>query len=355
MKKIAIFTAILMIFAVFGQVVPPVNAGGVTLFLDLSPDTNYNGGVDANGIVSTSTITTEPEIAVSTADDVYFAFLADGEFAIGETLTFTFPSGWSTAACGTATTDADADQTADGAFVHGGAVGTSTYTFTAGTTQASATGTEFCIAVTTDASPGNEVVTLSSSSTVPASSAAFIYNGDDNDVIVTANVQQNLYFAIRTTADDADTNACDLGTLDSGTVNTCDYRLAIETAANGGFTAYIDDTSGSPGLTSGANDIDAIVEDVGGTVTAGDEEYGVAFTGASSATSTVSEEGIFTDDDTPIPTSKTSLVSADGPYAHTAGVPHTDTSLVTHRASIDATTAAGSYNQTVSYYVTANF
>lgn len=358
MKKLAISILSLAVFTVMAQLGPNMAwAGGVTLYLDLGSDGNYNGVTDGNGLDDYDLITTEPEIAVSSADEVYFAFIPDGEFGIGDELYFTFPSGWSTAACSAPTTDADADQTPDGSFSHGGAAGTSTYTFTAATTIGTTSGTEFCINVTTDASAGNEVVTLSSSSTMPVSSAAFIYNGDDNDVLVTADVQTNLFFAIRNSADDSDTNECALGTLDSSNVSTCAYRLAVATAAVNGFSTYIQDTSSNPGLSAnaGADDIDAIVEDVGGTVTAGDEEYGVAFDVATdTSTSTPSEQGDFTDDDTPIPTSKTEMFSVNGPYQYTAG-DLTQSSLVTHRASVDANTAEGDYTQTVSYYVTANY
>ena len=341
----------LLVMIALGMVVLiyPAASFAITLYADLTADTNYNAGSDSNGLDLLATVSTQPEIALSTSDEVYFSFASTGtEFANNDALTFVFPTGWTTGACGTATTDSDSDGSADGAFSFGTA--SATYAFTAATTIASTTGVEFCIDVTTDGSAGNDAITLSSSSTISQTGAAFIYNGDDNDIAVTAVVQNSLFFALRNTVDSADTNACDLGTLDSASVGTCSYRIAAETAAQNGYTVYVRDTSATAGLTAnaGADDIDAITED--STVTAGSEGYGMALT----APATTTEQGDFTDDDTPFPTSTTAIYAATTTFDYVQGVTSTS-ALVTHNAAIDADTAAGSYTQTVSYYITGNF
>lgn len=343
-----LISAILFSFAGAVLLFPAVGFA-VTLYADLTADTNYNGGTDGNGLDLLGTISTQPEIALSTSDEVFFSFAATTtEFANTDSLTFLFPTGWSVSACGTPTTDADGDSSADGAFSFGTA--SATYAFTAATTIATSTGVEFCMSVTTDGSAGNDAITLSSSSTDSQTGAAFIYNGDDNNIAVTAVVQNSLFFALRNTADSADTNACDLGTLNAASVSTCSYRIAAETAAQNGYTVYVRDTSATAGLTAnaGADDIDAVTE--GNTVIAGSEGYGVALT----APVTTTEQGNFTDDDTPFPTTTTAMYTATSTYNYTQG--NTSTSaLVTHRAAINANTAAGSYTQTISYYITGNF
>lgn len=321
--------------------------------LDLTADGNYNAGTDNGGLDDLGTITDEAEIGASSADDVYFSFQADAELGNGDTAVITLPSTYTAAACTTPTTDVDADGSADGSFGFAGNV--ATYTATAATTLGTTTGLEFCVNVTVDASAGNEVVSYSDDA--GNSGAGFIYNEDDNDIAVTADVNESLLFVLRNSADDADTNACALGTLSASAVAECEYRIALSTAAANGADVYIQDTSASAGLTSGADDIDAIVEDstTGGTsaVDAGVEEYGIELA-AATVGGTMNESGDFTDDDTPIPTAKTQILDATGQFVYAQGTT-TTSSLVTHRASIDAATASGSYTQTVSYYVTANY
>lgn len=335
--------------AIAGNLAPmTANAAGVTIYADLTEDTNYNGG----GTITPATVTTEAEIAVSTTDEVFISWQSDSDYANGDVITIVPPSGWTFAnTCGTPTTDADGDDTGDGA----GAINGSNYdyTFTGATTTGASNGVEFCINVTTDASVGNEVVTMSDDRAAPDTGAVVVYNGDDNDIAVTGSVITTLFFALRNTADDGDTNACALGTLQSSSVSTCAYRVAVSTAAESGVDVYVDDTSSNAGLTAnaGANNIDVVIE--GDTVTAGDEEYGIAVTGATVG-GTMAESGDFDDDDTSIPTSKTEILNTTGVFQYTQGNTATST-LVTHRASIDANTVAGSYTQTVSYYVTANY
>lgn len=351
MRKLSAVLIFVLVFAMFGQVsLNEANAAGVTAYADLAADGNYNGAV-AGGLTDMGTTTSEAEIATGGSADVYFSFLADtSEFDATDSVTITLPVGYTAAGCTASTTDADADQVIDGSLSYGGNL--AIYTFTASTTLATSTGVEFCVNVTTAGVAGNDVVTITSSSTVPQTASVFIYNGNANEVVITAIVQDTLFFQIRTAIDDTTTNVCDLGVLDTGSVKECQYRLAIETAAANGFTAYLEDDNDT-GLYNGSTELTRVTEDQ--VVTAGQEGYGIAFEGATSTLlSTVTEEGDYNDDDTSIPDDKTAILSANAPYDWQFGTT-TTSSLVTHRAAIDATTPSGSYTQTVSYYVTGNY
>lgn len=171
-------------------------------------------------------------------------------------------------------------------------------------------------------------------------------------VDITATVDPTITFAIRTADDTGTTSTCSLGTLTTGSVATCAYRLAVDTNASAGYTIY---AKANGGLLSGSDEIDAIAED--GTVSTGVEGYGIAVTGATTggaAGATYTEEGVFNDDDTPLPTVTTSLFNIDKPADYTP-LTLTDSTLVTHRAAISAITPAGSYTQTVTYTVTGSF
>src|SRR5690606_25584308 len=78
------------------------------------------------------------------------------------------------------------------------------------------------------------------------------YVNDDNDVFITAEVALALSFNIRTSADDADTNSCAIGSVTTigsaasgGSKATptsdqeCSYGLAIGTNATNGFSTTI--------------------------------------------------------------------------------------------------------------------
>jgi hypothetical protein len=194
---------------------------------------------------------------------------------------------------------------------------------------------------------------VSSSDATLDQGAAVVSVGDEEDVTVTAEVNPSLAFAIRNTADTAEltSNLCALGTLTTTAVSTCAYRLKVSTNADDGYTVTI---TSDGALNTATADIDAIAEE--GTVTLGTEGYGILFAGGASSEGGVSitESGDFSDDDTPIPTSATTLYTSDGPNAPSAP-DTTNTALVTHRAAIDAATPSGTYDQVVTYAVTADF
>ncbi len=163
----------------------------------------------------------------------------------------------------------------------------------------------------------------------------------DDQIVVTATVDPTFTFTISS-------NTCALGTLTTGSVSTCGYTLAVGTNANNGAVITIQAISDGTNAylnRDGAPDtyITDIPED--SLVTAGSEGYGIAVTAGSGWT----EEGNFNDDDTPIPSIVTNILSTSGPILSSV------TSTITHRAAISALTEAGTYSQTVQYIATGTF
>jgi hypothetical protein len=106
------------------------------------------------------------------------------------------------------------------------------------------------------------------------------------------------------------------------------------------------------GLVPDADDIDPVTEDT--LVTAGTEGYGTEFAAGAATGGTITESGDFNDDDTPLPTTEINFYTSDGP--NTPGATDTtNTALVTLRASIDAGTETGNYQQLITHYTVANF
>jgi len=189
---------------------------------------------------------------------------------------------------------------------------------------------------------------------VPITTAA-----DDDQVTVSADVSALMTFAIRNTAEDADTNACALGTISTAAVSTCDYRLKIGTNTTTGFQVglWADDQLNQTTITI---DIDDIAEN--STVTAGVEGHGITVappTSAGSGTATAwAEQSPFDDDDTPIPVAEGNmdvLFASDGTQDVDMGGTGdtTGTTLITHRAAISTATHSGSYDQIVTYSVSS--
>lgn len=149
---------------------------------------------------------------------------------------------------------------------------------------------------------------------------------DDDQVVVTATVNPLFTFVL-------EQNTCVLGTLGTGGVSTCDYDISTTTNSEDGYaTTIIEDGN----LRNGSNTID----DVGdGTVTAGDEEYGIGLTGTNKA---------FADDRAITGTAQTVASVGSGPVT-------SDTVTITHKASIDVATVAGEYAHTVTLISTGTF
>ncbi len=317
----------------------------------------FNSKTYATGVAVEITSPANAEFAALTATDVTFRYDPSAtEFASADTITVTIsPSVPNDMAdCSSATTDIDGDTTGDGSFGSfstGGAV----YTLTQATTQATTNYATLCLKFPASTTTGIYSISISDNNDDDYG-AALVYVGDDNDVTVTAEVTPILAFAIRNSSDTTDTNACNLGVLDTTSVDTCAYRLKPSTNSSSGYTVQIDSdgdlrSSGS-GDVSDDLDIDLIIEN--NTVSAGTEGYGIAFNGGSATGGNITESGDFNDDDTPIPMTSTDLYTSDGPNAPIA-TDTTNTALVTHRAAIDSETETGNYSQAVTYYVSASF
>ena len=205
------------------------------------------------------------------------------------------------------------------------------------------------------ATPGNYSIAVVTTNEI---GIGMLYVGDDNDVLVTAIVPPLLSLIIRNTADSADTNVCDLGDLTTGSVASCSYRVAVGTNASGGFQVQINSDGALD--TAAADDIDAIAN--AGTVTAGTEGYGITVVGAISGghdgsgtyDQSLVEDGDFASDATPVPTSATNFISYSDAFQYTVSTTTTST-LITHEAAISTGTIAGSYQQVVTYTITATF
>lgn len=163
----------------------------------------------------------------------------------------------------------------------------------------------------------------------------------DDRITIPATVSPTFTFTISS-------DSCTLGTLTPSAVATCPYTLAVGTNADNGavitIQAISDGTNANLNKDGAAGtDINNIAEN--GTVTLGTEGYGIALTAGSGWT----EVGDFNDDDTPIPSSVTDILSTAGPIASSV------TSTVTHRAAVSAATEAGAYSQTIRYIATGTF
>lgn len=331
--------------------VKTTKAADVVSYIDLAA----NGA----GPVAPATITTNPEVAVSTADEFYFSYTASAtEFAIADEITIDVPVSFTgVAACAASTTDADQDTTADGAVaVAGNEV---TYTFTAATTTAATGGVEICFAATTPASNGNYSISITDNNDSDVS-AALIYVGptatteaDENEVLVTAVVPVVLELAIYETSTTTTTSECDLGVLNPGAVNTCSYRVAAGTNGTAGFSLQMvaDDDLNNAADTAEIDDVAA--DDT--TVDAGTEEYGFDFTlGADADLAATGVYGNGTPDIVPSLTNtigQTEILAATGAVDASVATGELNWNTVTHSASISSATEAGSYDQLVDYFL----
>lgn len=313
---------------------------------------------------------TPNSIATSTATDVTITYVTSAsEYAAGNTINFAFDPTLANAVanCTAADTDADNDTTADGSFTTLSTTA-AVYTFTAATTTASTTGVSLCLSFNT--TQASQSIAFTDNGNDGDFGAVLLYVGDDNDVNVTANIAPTLSFNIRTLADDADVNVCDLGTVNTMTATPngdavdngageCGYGLAVGTNAQGGFQVQI--ASDGPLNNASASILD-IAED--GAITSGIEAYGLDFiqaaqTGRNAGTGaydvTITEDGNFADDDTPVPQAATNFVSYTDGIRYVAGTDATDLTLVLHGIGVGSGTPSGYYDQLVTYTVTATF
>jgi hypothetical protein len=298
-----------------------------------------------------------PEVAVSDTANIVLTFTPVTAVTNGSTIDITWPSSYTGGA-----SLLDADITVAGTNIDSAAESNLTATgFTTTLTTSADVTTAITITIggtnqlTTPATAGNYSFAVITS--VGDYGAALQYVGNDNDVTVSAVVSPLLSFAIRSTADDADTNACALGYLNLTSVSSCSYRLKVTTNAGLGYSVSVTTDgdlrkNGGTGDVADADDITPVTED--STVSAGNEGYGIAFAGGSTTNGSITASGDFSDDDTPLPLAATTLYSSSGPN-NPSSTDTTNTALVTHRAAASGATGTGNYTQLVTYTVTASF
>ena len=343
MRNLIKFMLFVMVFTMSLGVMTPVSAADLAI--------NVGAGSTTDNFDNTYPVEDQSaaEVAGGGPTEVHIQYAATGEFGIGDTVTIVASAGVTIAnTCATPTTDADADTTADGAGVIAAQV--YTYTFTAATT-AGTTSVAFCLNVT-HGTAGNFSFLVGDAN--GDSGSGMLYVDNDNDVTVTATVEgEELEFIIRNNTDTADTNVCALGTLTTSAVSTCSYRLKVRTTATEGYTIHWTSDGGLD--SSGTATIDAIA--VSTAVAAGTEGYGVQFyPGAVTDGGACTAQGIWgAGFEDPVSTTPQTLNSCANANLVTSAADLTNTALVDHKAAIGAGTPQGTYDQVVTYYVTANF
>ncbi len=297
--------------------------------------------IDLNAQPATSpgTISTAPEVAVSTTDQFYLSYVASSsEFGIGDIIDVAIPFDWTGLAVCSSPADADGDAGNDHtvALVNPQQI---RYTFTAVTTSATTTGVEVCFEATTPAAPGNYSIAVSDDNDNDFG-AALIYVGDANDVTITATVPATISLRIKEPTTTTDTNICELGVLNPASVNSCSYRIAAGTNSATGLEVFVlaDDQLNTAGDTSDIDDVAG-----GGVVTAGNEEHGILVTLGTGYTI----GGAFSETtDELVPLVQTLILDA------AAAVSDSDTatwSTITHSASVNSSSLAGAYDQIIIY------
>lgn len=307
--------------------------------------------VDAAGTPMTVTSPTDGEFNTGTVTDVTFNFPETTNFAIGDKITVVVSPTLSSALsdCTSATTFiGQASGTVSRAFT----TSTAIFTFTGATT--SVTSASMCIKFPSIASAG--IYSISYTDTNDGDfGSSLVYVGGSNDVTVSAQVSSVLTFSIRNTGDTLDTNTCSLGTLSVVAINSCNYRLKVTTNNSSGYiVSMASDGRLRKGATIGVDDIDNVGD---GSVTAGSEEYGFAIsagTTTKSGSATVGSGYSFATDNV-VPTTKAEIFRFTTLNNPGASGDTTNTSLITHKASMNGNTEVGAYSQIVSYYVGLNY
>lgn len=154
---------------------------------------------------------------------------------------------------------------------------------------------------------------------------------NDNTTTVTTSVPLFVNFAI-------DDTAIDLGTLSTASINEVDQTYTINTNNQTGITMQIvaDGTLND----ASSNTINAVSD---GTVTAGSEEYGISVDNVSGVTI----EAPFDSGDDEIPTVAADIASSSSPLSNA-------TFDINYKASITGTTVSGEYDQVVTVTIATN-
>jgi hypothetical protein len=188
--------------------------------------------------------------------------------------------------------------------------------------------------------------------TTDGNDADLLYVGDANVVVISGTVDPTLSLTLSD-------NTCELGTLSSANIQTCNYSAAIATNASGGYTAYIKDDGN---LRDGSNDVN---DTSGGNIGEGTEEYGVSTTQNGRTITRINDADtdpadLYNQDDCiimdggTIDANASALTASDQSFA-AATAPASETTYLCHAASITSTTPAGTYASLVTITVVGSF
>jgi hypothetical protein len=303
--------------------------------------------------------------AVATTANITLSFTPVTGLPTGSTIVVSYQSTYTATPSSISSADVTVTKTGDSAFSSASESGFSStgFTITLTTTGTLNTTNPFSIVIGGTNKLQSPVAASNNSFIVSTSVGDFggvlQYVGQANTVLVQAKINPTISFVIRNSADTANTNICDFGTVDTSTVYTCSYRLKVGTNAANGYTVAV---ANSGSLTDGVNNIaNAAVGSAGsgGTnLVAGTEGYGITITPGSVTGSggTVSIASAYnagaTNAVSYVNTTPTTVLSANKPNNPTST---TYSSLVTQKIAISSSTPAGFFTKTETYTVTYNF
>lgn len=168
---------------------------------------------------------------------------------------------------------------------------------------------------------------------------------ETDTVMLLGSVTPELNFKLRNSDDTADGAPCFLGMLVANSISQCSFRLVAETNLASGFQIWFN----SDGALRGPQgELSPVTEDT--QVIPGIESSGLSLTAASN----LIEEGIFNDDDSPIPTVSTLLLSSNFVYNYIQGDLSTS-SLLTLKVAVSSLTKPGAYGQILTFSILGNY
>ena len=308
----AMFAALLTAVLLFAALLPQQLASAATL---------SDGVWSQGGAPGTTTVTYTTDTAITAGDKIVLTFPSEATLdAAGTNITMTgqtTPTRVNDAAANTITITTD------------GAVAT--------TTAVTITMTDALTAYTdtTYIQQSLAINHTSSSDTAIDSGLAIITN--TNTTTVTASVPIFLTLAL-------DDNTMDLGVLTSGAVSTQTQQYTLNT--NNAAGAVVRFEGEATGLDDGGgNDINKVAD---GTVTAGSEEYGVSMT-SGAGIGTMNLVSPYDTGDDPTPGATATI------FANSNSAPITNGTIdVTYKASIDANSIPGTYDEVITVTTVAN-
>lgn len=305
----------------------------------------------------TPTITPSAQI-VSTSAPISLSFVSTANLNTGSTITFTYQSGYA----GTLTT---ANTTINSIAPSSVTINTPSGYISNVLTVASniSSGSTVTISTTALTSPSTAAnYAFSVQTSTGDYGANFQYVGQANVVQVTGFIPITLSFVIRTVADSANTNVCDLGTATTTSVSSCQYRLKVTTNAKNGYTISM---QASGGLTNGSDILTNAAPGFGGTggtnILPGSESYGVVVTpgnlttsGGNAFAANLFDAGLVNSVRYDYNVS-TLLLTANKPNNPAAFGATTNTTLITHNLAITPGSPSGNFTQTITYTVSPSF